>query len=369
VAAVLAAVAVAAAALADDSKEAPRVTPQFWQALLAAETSPGKGRALIDGLAHSVGDPVQYLQNHPLLSDAERKRVQSASPQALEQTLAAGATVLAEEELPETLLQVQGGPPAIFAWGDVQALAEPTVAIVGTRSATPYGRACAQKFAECLAKAGVTVVSGGALGIDAAAHKGAISVGGRTVAVLAAGVDHVYPTVHGGLFTQIRERGCLVSQFAAGTKPSDYKFIVRNHLIAAISHAVLVIEAPQKSGAIHTAGAANEMGRDVFVVPANIDLPTFEGSFGLIRDGAMLVTHPHEVLEFLGIDPAPPESALPPAEGVAGQILQVLSTAPLATEMIVQRTGLAASEVLTELTMLELEGRVVRDPAGYALKL
>jgi DNA processing protein len=241
------------------------------------------------------------------------------------------------------------------------------VAIVGTRGASAYGRACAMKFAEALARAGVTVVSGGALGIDAAAHKGALEAGGRTVAVLAAGIDNVYPSVHAGLFRQIRAQGALVSQFAVGVKPGDYRFLVRNSLVAALSQAVLVVEAPLRSGAMRTAHAAAEYGRDVFVVPANIDLLSFSGSFSLIRDGAALVSHPDEVLEALGISPAPVEPQ-PAAVGLAAKILAVLSTATKSTERIVQDVGGDAPEILSELTMLELEGRVIRDAGGYALR-
>jgi DNA processing protein len=214
----------------------------------------------------------------------------------------------------------------------------------------------------------VTVVSGGALGIDAAAHRGAMEAGGRTVAVLAAGVDHVYPAVHHGLFAQIRQNGCLVSQFAVGSKPSEYRFLVRNGLVAALSLAVLVIEAPQRSGAIRTANAANDLGRDVFVVPANIDAMSFRGSFSLIRDGATLVSHPSEILESLGIEARDVATEHPAPSGPGEVILSVLSVTPLAAERIVERTGLETADVLSELTMLELEGRVIRDAGGYAVK-
>ena len=268
--------------------------------------------------------------------------------------------------MPE-ILQEAEGPPALFVRGDVSALQAPCVAIVGTRAASAYGRACAQKFAEGFARAGVTVVSGGALGIDAAAHLGALSAGGRSVAVLAGGVDNVYPSVHAGLFARIREAGCLVSQFACGAKPGEHKFLLRNDLVAALCAAVLVVEAPNKSGALRTASAAADLGREVFVVPAAIDNRAYWGSFNLVRDGAGLVYHPDQVLESLGIAPVAPAPVAPP-EGDAERIVGILSVDPIDPERIVERTGLDASTVLAELTLLEIDGRVLRHAGGYALR-
>lgn len=343
--------------------------PRFWQALLATECSPSKSRVLQAELGSlPESEALEHLASHLLLTDAERRRLQFTYPSALETALRNGVAVLPSGEYPEVLAQAEGTPPALFVHGDVEALSAPTVAIVGTRSASTYGKACAHKFAEALARAGVTVVSGGALGIDAAAHRGALEAGGKTVAVLAAGVDHVYPAVHHGLFAHIRGHGCLVSQFAVGSKPSEYRFLMRNGLIAAMSLAVLVIEAPRRSGAMRTAHDANELGREVFVVPANIDTLSFQGSFSLIRDGATLVSHPAELLEAFGIAPAPPAPAPEPPSGPGERILSVLTSKPLAPERIVEKTGLDTSDVLSELTLLELDGLIICDAGGYALK-
>lgn len=279
--------------------------------------------------------------------------------------LADGASVLESEDYPETLQESGNMPPAVFVKGSVECLYGPTVAIVGTRAASTYGKACAFKFGQALARAGVTVISGGALGIDAAAHKGALDAGGKTAAVLGTGIDGAYPQVHRVLFKQIAESGCLVTQFAVGSKMGDYKFLIRNMLVAALSRAILVVEAPARSGAISTANAANELGREVFVVPANIDHFGFQGSFALLRDGATLVTHPDQILESLQI--APQQVDLPPSSVLGAQLLALLSSDPLSTELIVERSGLDTGDVLSELTMLELEGRVVRGPAGYAI--
>lgn len=345
--------------------------PEFWQRLLAAEMSPMKAEAVLNDLSPSSIGPgsIEGLLKHPLLTDAERQRAKSARMNEADWCSDPTLRLLFGEHLPEPLREIPAPPPAIYAWGDVSALNGPTVAIVGTRNASTYGKACAQKFAEALARAGVVVVSGGALGIDAAAHKGALAVDGQTVAVLATGVDDVYPAVHSGLFGQIRQRGCLVSQFALGSRVSDYKFLMRNGLIAALSLAILVIEAPARSGALSTAQAAADMGREVFVVPAGIDHRGFGGSFALIRDGATLVNHPDQILESLGIDPREAlAAAMEPASSLGEHILSVLTTQPIATEMIVALVNQDASEILSELTMLELDGRVIRDGIGYAIK-
>ncbi|HEY0868315.1 MAG TPA: DNA-processing protein DprA [Fimbriimonas sp.] len=340
------------------------MTVEAWQRLLAAEVSPAKSRALLEG-SGSFFDPA----TSPLLTDREKDKAAAADLDALQRALAAGARLLGPEDYSEGLACLDFAPPALFAHGDAECLHRPTVAIVGTRDVSTYGRACAFKFAQAFARAGVTVVSGGALGIDASAHKGALESGGKTVAVLAGGVDHVYPSVHGGLFRQIRESGCLVSQFAVGSKPTEYKFLMRNALVAMLSLAVVVIEAPPRSGALRTARDANEIGREVFVVPGDVTRLSFRGSFNLIRDGATLVDNPDQVLEALDLEPALPLDVRPPASTTAQQVLAVLSTTPTPTEKIVEQTKIDAADVLSELTMLELEGRVTREPGGYAVRL
>ncbi|RYG44464.1 DNA-processing protein DprA, partial [bacterium] len=225
--------------------------------------------------------------------------------------------------------------------------------------------AVAHKFAETLARAGVTVISGGALGIDTAAHQGALAGGGRTVAVFGTAIDREYPAVNASLFREIEAKGGLLSAYACGTPTRDYRFLQRNGLVAALSLAVLVVEAPPRSGALHTAHLAADMGRDVFVVPADIDRRSFHGAFGLMRDGAQICWNPAQILEVLGVEAAPRESA-PQAEGPAALVLSALGSDPISAEKIVERTGLSAPDVLAELTMLELDGLVIRDALGYA---
>lgn len=281
-----------------------------------------------------------------------------------------GLQVIDEPNYPPSLRESGLVPPALFTLGNADLLQGPTVAIVGTRNASTYGKAVAQKFGERLAEAGVVVVSGGALGIDTAAHRGALREG-KTVAVMITGLDKTYPRENAGLYRQMVEQGsCLVSQFAVGTKSAfEHRPLLRNQVVAALAQALVVIEAPAKSGSLYTAMAANELGRPVFVVPANVDNMNFRGSHQLIRDGATLVDHPNQVLYALGMEPpAREEASAAPANDVQRKILATLTMEPLAPERIVERTGLGTADVLSELTMLELEGRVIRDAGGFALR-
>ncbi len=309
--------------------------------------------------------------NSRLLSPQERERAANAPMATLDAVPTSGMGLLDPPSLPERYTQSKSLPPALFCWGDPSCLAGPLVAIVGTRAASTYGKAAAQKFAEAFARAGVTVVSGGALGIDAAAHKGALAADGKTAAVLLTAIDRVYPRVHYGLFEQIKKNGCLLSQFALGVVSNrEYRPLMRNHTVAGLCSALVVVEAPERSGALSTAASANELGRQVFVVPANIDNVNFRGSHALIRDGATLVDHPDQVLEALGIAPAASSEASKASfSPIQKQILAVLSTEPLATEFIVAKTGAETSTVLSELTLLELEGKIFKERGGYAIRL
>ncbi|HJP84196.1 MAG TPA: DNA-processing protein DprA [Fimbriimonadaceae bacterium] len=344
------------------------MSPRVLQAFLQAELQPIKSRTLWRELGSSGDEGVQLLRNHRTLSSTEQSRLESLDLDSLDKAVSSGIRPIGFSAYPETLRNWVDYPIGLFGWGDWSCANAPTVAIVGTRGASTYGKAVAMKFAEAFARAGITVVSGGAIGIDGAAHKGALAVGGKTIAVLAGGVDRWYPAIHRGLFQQTRESGCLISQFACGVKPNPYRFLQRNCLIAGLSRATVVIEAPERSGAIYTANRANEMGRHVFVVPANIENINFRGSHALIRDGAVLVDHPDLVMDALGVLPSETIEETSPISEIASKILSNLSTTPLAVEFILDRTGLPMSDVIGELTLLELEGRIIHDAGGYALK-
>lgn len=346
------------------------MTGEFWNRFLAAELSPAKCRDVLRTLGTSSLDPLEQVLRSPLLTEAEKQRIRLADLQALEGLVKQGMLVKEPEAYPQPLKESRLVPPVLFALGDWSILHRVCIGIVGTRNASTYGKACALKFAEAFAENGVTVVSGGALGIDGCAHKGALNVGGRTAAVMVTGLDRAYPREHVGLFQRIRDHGgCLVSQFPVGGKPSwDSRPLVRNLTVAALCHALVVIEAPSNSGSLHTANAANDLGRPVFVVPSNIDNLNFRGSHNLIRDGATLVDHPYQVLSSLGIEPAEAASAPDALNEVQRRILEVLREKAMPAEMIVDKTGVPAADVMSELTMLELDGLILRDAGGYAIR-
>jgi DNA processing protein len=341
----------------------------FWHLLLTAELPPSKAARVAQD-ARSGADAMAAVLGHPSLSGEARDRVRRADLRPFERLMAEGMLALGPREFPDTLAGDEPGRgwPALFMLGDPAALAGPKLAIVGTRAASTYGKAAAYKFAERLALAGVTIVSGGALGVDAAAHEGALAAGGRTVAVFAGGLDQIYPRRHAGLFLRIRDRGALISQFAAGTRALGPRFVQRNALIAGLAHATLVVEAPAASGSLATAGAAADRGRQVFVVPGPIGSAGFQGSHHLIRQGATLVDHPDQVLDDMGWEgcrvPAPdPRQSLTQAQS---RILAALDVHPAPADLVAERLGMDAGALMADLTILEMEGWVIRDGIGFA---
>jgi DNA processing protein len=254
----------------------------------------------------------------------------------------------------------------------------PRVAIVGSRRPSPYGEAVAEQLAADLARAGVIVVSGLALGIDAAAHRGALVGGGVTVAVMGTGVDIVYPAAHGKLAEEIvAAGGALVSQFPDGTAPRRHNFPARNWTMATLSDAVVVVEAAEGSGALITAEAALDLNKEVLAVPGSVFSPLSVGTHQLIRDGAQLVQNARDVLATLGVvqevldDPlAPPKNlgidAPPGHDGILAHLSDVLA---LSAAEIARKLQLPVPEVLVRLTALELDGAVRRHHDGYVRAL
>src|SRR2546422_7184161 len=254
----------------------------------------------------------------------------------------------------------------------------PRVAIVGSRRPSPYGEAVAEQLAADLARAGVIVVSGLALGCDAAAHRGAMVGGGVTIAVMGTGVDIVYPAAHFQLAEEILAAGgALVSQFADGTAPRRHNFPARNQTMAALSDAVVVVEAVQGSGALITAETALDLHKEVMAVPGSIFSPLSVGTHALIRDGAGLVQNARDILAVLGIgrevldDPLAAPSRLgfglqPERDGILFHISDVLA---ISAAELARKLDLPIAEVLGRLTSLELDGAVRRHEAGYVRAL
>jgi DNA processing protein len=254
----------------------------------------------------------------------------------------------------------------------------PRAAIVGSRRPSPYGEAVAEQLAADLARAGVIVISGLALGIDAAAHRGALLGGGVTVAVMGTGVDIVYPASHGQLAEEILAAGgALVSQFPDGTTPRRHNFPARNWTMAALSDVVVVVEASQGSGALITADAALDLHKEVMAVPGSVFSPLSVGTHGLIRDGAALVQNARDILAALGAvqevldDPlsAPKSLGVAPLPGRDGIVSHLSDVLAMSAAEISRKLQLPVAEVLGRLTALELDGAVRRHHDGYVRAL
>lgn len=233
----------------------------------------------------------------------------------------------------------------------------PMVAIVGTRRASPYGLRVARELAGALARAGACVVSGLALGIDGAAHAGALDGGGTTIAILGTGIDVVYPPSHRPLHARIVARGALVSEFEPASPGYKSNFPLRNRLIAALARVVIVVEAPARSGALSTVRHALDLDREIGVIPGPIDMPQCAGSNGLIRDGATCLASIEEALTLAGLTPALRAPRLDP-DGDEGKVWTALMRGPATMDALSSRSGLPAARCMAAVTSLELTGAV-----------
>jgi DNA processing protein len=280
---------------------------------------------------------------------------------------------LADGEYPASLLSTADPPPVLFAVGRCELLRRPALAIVGSRSATQQGAANAEAFARHLARAGLTIVSGMALGVDAAAHRGALKAlddgaDASTIAVLGTGVDVVYPASNRALYDAIRSRGLLLSEFALGTPGIAHNFPRRNRIISGLARGVLVVEAALRSGSLITARLAADGGREVFAVPGSIHSPTARGCHRLIKDGAKLVESAQDILDELRIDARVAESRAPrPAAHEA--LLAALGFDPVDLDTLAARTGRDAGGLTAELLELELAQDVERLPGNRYQRL
>jgi DNA processing protein len=277
---------------------------------------------------------------------------------------------------PALLASIPDAPLVLFVEGDAPALSLPQLAIVGSRNPTPIGRDTAEQFARHLADAGLAITSGLALGIDAAAHRGALAGGGRTIAVLGCGLDRVYPRENAALAQEIAAHGALVSDLPTGTPPLRQHFPRRNRVISGLSVGTLVVEAALQSGSLITARLAAEQGREVFAIPGSIHSPLARGCHRLIRQGAKLVETADDIFAELGallagLRPAPRAEA-PDRQEDSGRaldkdyeiLLDALGFEPAAVDTLVARTGFAAGAVASMLLILELEGRIAQQPGG-----
>jgi DNA processing protein len=273
-------------------------------------------------------------------------------------------------DYPEALHTIADPPIVLWTSGDPGGISPDSVAIVGSRRASPGGLDVAKRLASDLAAAGLVIVSGMARGVDAAAHQGALDGGGRTVAVLGCGVDVLYPPEHGALATRIRESGVLVSELPPGMPPFAHHFPLRNRIISGLARAVVVIEASDKSGSLITARAALDQNRDVLAVPGSVASGRSRGCHALIKDGARLVETVEDVLQELSWRPKVVSVVKPRNLLDLNQLESVMDAGePYSVDDLVSRTGLGTSHLLAELGALELVGRVTRIEGGRFVRL
>lgn len=281
-----------------------------------------------------------------------------------EQLDGVGAAVLTldDTDYPRVLKELPDAPPVLYVRGSLTTSDNWAVAIVGTRKATTYGRDMAYQLGRELAVKGVTVVSGLATGIDAAAHRGALDAGGRTLAVLPCGIDAVYPPEHHHLAGEISHQGALLTEFPPGTQAEGKNFAPRNRIISGLSLGVTIVEAPERSGALLTADSAAEQGRDVFAVPGQPFSPASRGSNRLIQDGAKLIMTVDDILDELNLTRDLPQTRaevhqIAPENALERQICETLAQeAPLHADELCRICGIAAADMTAALMLMELKG-------------
>lgn len=274
---------------------------------------------------------------------------------------------LDDDAYPVRLRNTPDPPPLIYVAGKRELLHDPALAVVGSRSPTPRGAADATAFARSLSDAGMCIVSGLALGVDAAAHRGGLDGRSSSIAVVGTGIDRIYPPGNAALAREIAERGAVVSEFPLGTPPVRSNFPRRNRIIGGIGLGCLVVEAAMHSGSLITAKQAADYGRDVFALPGSIHSPLSKGCHWLIKQGAKLVESADDILEEFGVAVARDAPARPPpvaADEHCRRLLAALGAETLSVDALCERTGLTAEVASAMLLTLELDGYVARLAGG-----
>ncbi len=388
---------------------------EAWLALACAQVGARAGQRLLEAFQHPgtilAASPRDWTARARLTPEACARLVDAAN-----RDLSAVQTRLTrlgirlvtwdDADYPAALRAIPDPPVAFFVKGTLAEADARAIGIVGSRGASPYGRHVAAELAAGLAGRGITVVSGMALGADAAAHEGCLRAGGRTLAVLGGGIDIIYPPEHAELYERIAATGAVISELPPGAPAARYTFPVRNRIISGLSLGVVIVEAPEKSGALITAGHALEQGREVFAVPGSVNSVQSKGSHQLLRDGAKLVESVQDILDELpevaaprvtppplpgpswddsatapepasppppaprprktAPAPPPPTPALPPEEEA---LLHLLSTTARHVDQLCEDSGLPPAQVNATLLMLELKGLIQRRPGNQYIRL
>jgi DNA processing protein len=341
----------------------PGLGPESFRRLLGAFGTPGQIRAA--PMAH-LRQVVDAGVADRIAQGPDAARVAST----LEWLAQPGNAIItwADAVYPKTLLEIHDPPPVLYVKGRIELLSRPTIAIVGSRNATPQGLNNAEAFARALSEAGWCIVSGLALGVDGAAHRGALQGRGSTIAVVGTGLDIVYPARHRELAHEISTKGVLVSEFPLGEPSKAANFPRRNRIISGLSHGVLVVEAGLESGSLITARLAAEQGREVFAIPGSIHSPLAKGCHRLIKQGAKLVDSLQDILEELGNAPIS-ETPADGLEETSHPLLQLMGYDAVAADTLVRLSGLTSEQVSGMLLTLELEGKVASLPGGQYQRL
>ena len=341
---------------------------------------PGVGSVTFCRLVRAFGSPGEVMKagyerlmalsgvRSPVAEAISGRRWSAEPEQELARLEKMGARVvtLEHQEYPPLLREVYAPPPVLFVLGDLSGCRQGGVAVVGSRNFSPYGQKVARQYGRALGRAGKSVISGLARGIDTEAHLGALEAGGHTVAVLGCGLDVPYPRDNLGLARDIAEHGALVSEFPLGTQPAPGHFPVRNRIISGLSQAVLVVEASLRSGALITARHARDQGRDVWAVPGQVGSPVSAGCHHLIKEGAALAGSPEDLLGPGALFPVaegqPPAQVAVPADlpADAAALLELIGAEPVHADSLVRASGLASQEVTALLVNLEMAGLVTQ---------
>uniref|UniRef100_A0A7C6E9Y1 DNA-protecting protein DprA n=1 Tax=candidate division WOR-3 bacterium TaxID=2052148 RepID=A0A7C6E9Y1_UNCW3 len=348
-----------------DLMSLPKMTDTRLKNLLQKFKSPEmifeaslKDLVTIEGMSEDLALAIKNYQR----PEAIKKRI------AVSMRLNIKTISFLDEDYPKNLRTINDFPPVLFVRGEIKNEDTKALAIIGTRSATDYGKQIAFKFAFELASYGITIVSGLARGIDTKAHEGAIKAKGRTVGVLGCGIDIYYPPENRNLYAQIAQSGAVITEFNFGTPPWAYNFPKRNRLISGLALGVLAIEARCSSGVLNTVQWAANQGRDVYVVPGDIRAKTSEGTNQLIKEGAKPVTSVKDILTDLGIAEKRQEKLAQEISETEKQLLEIIATEPLHIDKIAELTNIEITSLLALLLELEIKGLVKQLPGKRFLK-
>jgi DNA processing protein len=345
--------------------------------------TPGLGPTGCKNLIDHFGSPASILKaslqtllkapGRPSKKTCEaigRQDIRDAANQELARTAEAGISLLCwdDDDFPDRLLNIPDPPILLYVKGKISSLSNPGVSIVGSRAASTYGLKMAEDLAKQLARQGLTVISGLALGIDAAAHRGTLAAGGTTIAVLGCGLDVIYPSQNRKLFEMIPENGAIVSEYPMGTSPDGFRFPARNRIISGLGLGVVVVEATQKSGSLITANLALDQGREVYAVPGRADSIKSTGTHRLLQAGAKLVLNVNDITSELLLSEKsegratlqssilPPKEALTNLDDEEKKILDLLEVYPKTVDDVIVGSNLPVEKVNELLLILELKG-------------